>query len=256
MRLEQTNAGGFTAQTWDVAGNEANFFVRDVTGGSRLPFRIRPGAPTSSVDISANGDVGIGTASPDDKLDVTLNASGKAGITVQNSNATGFSGIEAFDEAGVSSFFLGADNANNNTRFNSLNNFPIVFLLNGTEKLRFPTSGNFITATNGAFLSSGGTWTNASSRSFKKDIIGLDAGEALATIKKLDPVTFQYNSEPGEKYVGFIAEDVPELVAMNDHKSLSPMDVVAVLTKVVQEQQKTIEALAAKVDQLEKANKN
>src|SRR5258707_3474623 len=41
-RYEQTNAGGFTAQTWDVAGNEANFFVRDVTGGSRLPFRIRP----------------------------------------------------------------------------------------------------------------------------------------------------------------------------------------------------------------------
>src|SRR4029079_3457272 len=41
-RLEQTNAGGFTAQTWDIAGNEANFFVRDVTSGSRLPFRIRP----------------------------------------------------------------------------------------------------------------------------------------------------------------------------------------------------------------------
>src|SRR6185436_13830143 len=29
LRLEQTNASGFTAQTWDVAGNEANFFVRD-----------------------------------------------------------------------------------------------------------------------------------------------------------------------------------------------------------------------------------
>jgi hypothetical protein len=70
IRLEQTNAGGFTAQTWDIAGNEANFFVRDVTGGSRLPFRIRPGAPTSSIDISADGDVGIGTASPDAALDV------------------------------------------------------------------------------------------------------------------------------------------------------------------------------------------
>src|SRR4029079_7482768 len=69
-RLEQTNAGGFTAQTWDIAGNEANFFVRDVTGGSRLPFRIRPGAPTSSIDISATGNVGIGTASPDTKLSV------------------------------------------------------------------------------------------------------------------------------------------------------------------------------------------
>ena len=64
LRLEQNNSGGFTAQTWDIGGNEANFFVRDVTGGSLLPFRIRPGAPTSSIDISADGDVGIGTASP------------------------------------------------------------------------------------------------------------------------------------------------------------------------------------------------
>src|SRR5204863_8636891 len=70
QRLEQTNGGGFTAQTWDIAGNEANFFVRDVTGGSRLPFRIRPGAPTSSIDISATGSVGIGTASPADVLHV------------------------------------------------------------------------------------------------------------------------------------------------------------------------------------------
>ena len=70
MRMEQNNSGGFTAQTWDIGGNEANFFVRDVTGGSRLPFRIRPGAPTSSIDISASGNVGIGTASPDRELDI------------------------------------------------------------------------------------------------------------------------------------------------------------------------------------------
>src|SRR2546428_4416326 len=73
IRLEQNNGGGFTAQTWDIAGNEANFFVRDVTGGSQLPFRIRPGAPTSSIDISASGNVGIGTASPGLKLEVENN---------------------------------------------------------------------------------------------------------------------------------------------------------------------------------------
>lgn len=49
IRQEQTNGGGFTAQTWDIGANEANWFVRDLTGGSRLPFRIRPGAPTSSI---------------------------------------------------------------------------------------------------------------------------------------------------------------------------------------------------------------
>lgn len=54
IQLEQTNGGGFTAQTWDVAGNEANFFVRDLTGGSKLPFRIRPGAQTSLLDLLAN----------------------------------------------------------------------------------------------------------------------------------------------------------------------------------------------------------
>jgi hypothetical protein len=83
IRLEQNNSGGFTAQTWDIAGNEASFFVRDVTGGSRLPFRIRPGAPTSAVDISADGDVGIGDASPDDRLDVEVSAA-NGGVRIES----------------------------------------------------------------------------------------------------------------------------------------------------------------------------
>lgn len=70
VRLEQNANSGFTAQTWDMAGNEANFFIRDITNGSLLPFRIRPGAPTSSIDIAASGNVGIGIASPTVKLHV------------------------------------------------------------------------------------------------------------------------------------------------------------------------------------------
>ncbi len=34
LRLEQDGSSGFNPQTWDVAGNEANFFLRDVTNGS------------------------------------------------------------------------------------------------------------------------------------------------------------------------------------------------------------------------------
>jgi hypothetical protein len=41
--------------------------------------------------------------------------------------------------------------------------------------------------------------------------------------------------------VGFIAEDVPELIARKNRKSLSPMDIVAVLTKVVREQRRDME---------------
>ena len=70
IRLEQNGSSGFTAQTWDVAGNEANFFVRDVTNGSRLPFKIKPGAPTDSLFIGANGNIALGSANPTAKLDV------------------------------------------------------------------------------------------------------------------------------------------------------------------------------------------
>jgi hypothetical protein len=53
--------------------------------------------------------------------------------------------------------------------------------------------------------------------------------------------------------VGFVAEDVPDLVARPDRKTLSPMDIVAVLTRVVQEQQQRIEELTAKLAALEAA---
>lgn len=70
VRLQQDGSSGFAPQTWDVAGNETNFFIRDVTNGSTLPFRIRPGAPTSSIFIDVDGDVGMGTTSPDGHLDI------------------------------------------------------------------------------------------------------------------------------------------------------------------------------------------
>ncbi len=87
LRLEQDGSDGFTPQTWDLAGNETNFFVRDVTNGSNLPLRIKPGAPDNSIYINANGDLGIGTASPDSELNVLYADSGD-GIHVKTT-ATG-----------------------------------------------------------------------------------------------------------------------------------------------------------------------
>ncbi|MGB8633656.1 MAG: tail fiber domain-containing protein [Rhodanobacteraceae bacterium] len=60
LRLNQDGSAGWTAQVWDVAANEANFFVRDVTHGSLLPFRIKPGANTGTLAVGLNGSVGVG----------------------------------------------------------------------------------------------------------------------------------------------------------------------------------------------------
>jgi hypothetical protein len=71
----------------------------------------------------------------------------------------------------------------------------------------------------------------------------------------LEPVKFNYKADKEEKHVGFIAEDVPDLVATKDRKGLSPMDVVAVLAKVVQDQQKTIDELGREIAELKRNTK-
>jgi len=97
------------------------------------------------------------------------------------------------------------------------------------------------------------TTVYASSRTVKDNIIDLKSTEAMEALKNLNPVKFTYKTDPSVNHIGFIAEDVPNLVAQKNRDSIDPMDVVAVLTKVVKEQNRTIEGLAAKVDMLEKA---
>jgi hypothetical protein len=104
----------------------------------------------------------------------------------------------------------------------------------------------------GAHVTAGGIWMNASSRKYKDHIEDLAIEDALKTIRNLNPVTFSYKADPSEKHVGFVAEDVPELVATKDRNGLSPMDIVAVMTKVVQEQQKIIDDLRSRIEMLER----
>jgi hypothetical protein len=128
-----------------------------------------------------------------------------------------------------------------------------------------PVAGDEIHTSSGAHLTSGGVWTDASSREYKEHIRPLTTEEALRAFAGLEPVRYNYKADAQEEHVGFIAEDVPSLVANRDRKSLSPMDIVAVLTKVVREQaqdlrdktesmarqQKTLEDFESKLAALE-----
>jgi hypothetical protein len=93
-------------------------------------------------------------------------------------------------------------------------------------------------------ISCTGNLTEGSSRSLKRDISSLATDEAKAALKDLQPVKYYYKADPTcDQHAGFIAEDVPALLATPDRKGLSAMDIVAILTKVVQEQQKEIDGL-------------
>ncbi len=89
LRLEQDGSSGFTPQTWDLAGNETNFFIRDVTNGSLLPFRIEPGTPGDTLYLDSTGNVGMGTATPSTNLHVRGTSAGSDVIlTVQTTSTT------------------------------------------------------------------------------------------------------------------------------------------------------------------------
>ena len=70
LRLDQDGSAGFQPQVWDIAGNESNFFIRDVTNSSALPFRIQPGADSNMMYLASNGNIGLGTTSPQDRIHI------------------------------------------------------------------------------------------------------------------------------------------------------------------------------------------
>jgi hypothetical protein len=247
LRLEQDASGGFSPQTWDVAGNEANFFIRDVTGGSRLPFRIRPGAPTSSIDIAASGNVGFGTASPQ------ITASG-AGIDIVSASNPEMhlhhtaSGTAATDGANIAlsntDFFITNREAGNT-----------IFFVNGAERMRIASGGavsiaGLANCGSGVKTDGSGTFSCiVSSRRFKNIAGPLPYQVALANVMALRPEVGAYKKTPNEPEHWLIAEDVaavdPALAGFADGKpyTVKTQNVVADLVAVVQYQQRQIDGL-------------
>jgi len=239
LRLEQNNSLGWTPQTWDVAGNETNFFIRDVTHSSHLPFRIKPSAPENSLFIAADGSVGLGTEAPDYPFEVKRTGTGAQMVATRTDGAQlEFSASGSYGIAGTRTnhpFRLRVDNQT-------------IMDLSGT------TVAPIITMADGLGSYNAG-WNYSSSRELKENIKNLTTDEAMETLAGFTTVKYNYKIRKGEQRVGFIAEDVPDLVASKDRKTLNPLDIVAVLTKVVQEQQKNISKLEERIAQLEKDSK-
>lgn len=227
FRLEQNNGSGFTAQTWDIAGNEANFFVRDVTGGSLLPFRIRPGAPTSSIDIAANGNVGIGTASPS-----------TYDLQVQNTGAPASIGV--IDTTGVELFVAsGATQAAIGTK----NNFPMNFFVNNVQKMSLATTGALtiqgpVNAT---------AFNVTSDKNVKENFATVDQKTVLERLSTIPISTWNFiDNDNKTKHMGPMAQDFYAAFGLGgDDKHISTVDADGVAFAAIQELNKRNQALSS-----------
>ena len=121
-------------------------------------------------------------------------------------------------------------------------NAPFILGTSATARMTFDGDSNFIDFAGGGQYN-GGRLLDASSRALKRqDLRSLRPDAAMDALAGLEPVKpLRTPGPPENARVGFVAEDVPELVARPGRQTLSPLDIVAVLTKVVQEQQKVVQ---------------
>lgn len=274
IRMEDTNNS-----TWDfgqvvVGGGSASdgdFVISIANNGNG-------GTTGNQLTIKdENGMVGLGTADPVAKLDVR----GDIGATFNGSSGSSLNEL----------FKMSVNNSNasklSDTGFvmeNAREGFSWAFrTLEGTEGFAASKQGTGekefelrnttnVAANVSLHLANGasnvnGQWLQASSRSYKKNIHDLSGEDAMKALRGLTSVQYQFKRDASnEKMVGFIAEDIPELLAVKGRKNVDPLKIVAVLTKAIQVQDKAlletnkrikgkdskIATMEAKINQLEK----
>jgi hypothetical protein len=99
----------------------------------------------------ASGNVGIGTASPADKLHVAFSIGGLGGIRVQNTNATGQAALSYYNDAATQKADIWWNNSGSTLNLRTLSTDPMVFSTNNTERMRIDSSGNFFVGTTSQF---------------------------------------------------------------------------------------------------------
>ncbi|HXI24691.1 MAG TPA: tail fiber domain-containing protein [Pyrinomonadaceae bacterium] len=259
--------------TWYTANNQMNFLVRNgkvgigtTSPGAKLDVADTTAQTTKSIlaRLSEGNTIGVGTYL------------GVSSYDTQPINSNSFA---------LEHYFAGKlNNAINFYRGGSdIGGFMTFSTNNGTEAMRIGNDGDVKIVGRiacggkiGLKSSQWGTYVSARedkssvkqataldtfemftlemacSRAFKENISDLTAAEALATLQNLAPVKYDYKGEKSfRQNLGFIAEDMPDNLASQDRKSISPFEVIPVLTRVAKEQQQIITALQATIRALQ-----
>jgi len=244
------------------AGNTGLYFPTTTTVGIST-------AGTNALYIDASQNVGIGTASPSAGAKLAVVGGG-----IQLSGGTTSQAGLRIQYASSVATISGINNDNN--AYN-----PIAFLTSGTEAMRIDTSGNLLvgyTSSNGSYklqvnsqIFATSSTIATSDANYKTNITPLTG--ALNLVQKLNPVSFNWKKHEVHNFdtetptVGFLAQEVQsalegqpylnsivkqsEVTLLDDTKQsflgIAEGNMIALLTKAIQELSAEVTALKAKV---------
>lgn len=224
MNLQQNNNKAHRSFVWGYSSSSYPVTSAD-------SFIIAPG--------TTNPRLGIGNLAPSAILDI-LSGGSTTLLAVTNNPATPGDVFIVRYNSTYSDYFIGINN--NNPQY------PLDIYTYSATPVH-----NYLTVT--------GLWSTApSSREYKFQIAPLKIDQAKEVFSKMQPVTYRYKINPAEHHVGFIAEDVPDLVGVENRKSVNELSVTAVLTEILKQQKeklisedKILDEIDLKLQKIEKS---
>lgn len=234
IRLDQSG-GGWAPQIWDVASNEAYLFIRDVTHGSSLPFRIQAGAPSASLNIKNDGRIGLGTWYPEAALEV---------------ERTGTDASLVLDRTAGAKMVLSAGSGG--AALGTTTGHPVQVLVGAGVHTTFETNGDVTIQ--------GGVLIENSNVHAKENFVAVDPQEVLALLDEVSISTWNFKADEADTpHMGPMAQDFYRAFGLGmDDQHIAPIDTNGValaaiqgLYQMVQDQETEIEALEAQNADLE-----
>jgi len=217
LKLYEGGDYGFELQ-YDGAGDKLDLWSKKYSGNEAI-----------RMTWLKNGDIGVGTDAPTEKL------------TIKTGNGYGMLHTNGTQEVGS---YLNSSGGWLGTK----SNHPLhLFTNDGASRLTVATDGNIgigktdpshpLHMNSGAHCTAAGVWVDASDRAFKQNISPIPYG--LHEILQLRPSAYKYRID-GSKSIGFIAQEmekvIPEVVSGEEgSKGIGYGLLTAVLVKSVQE---------------------
>ncbi len=243
IRLEQTDG---TSQVWDLAGNESGFFVRDVSSGDILPFRIVAGADDNSLTIGPDGSVGVGTQNADAALHVA-STDGSASITIEETSENAADrdllvlqnqggGQISFVDTSTGTTVNAGQNADNGYMVNFTNSANPEFELGADGSLQLGTAdGTFVLDENGN-LTVAGTVSTPSSVTLKENFLAVDTYEVLQQVDDLSILLWNYIADADSiQHMSPLAEEFYETFGLGDDpQHIAPADLGGIAVASIQ----------------------